>query len=133
MHKCGITEDHFSGKRDVIAEAVIHSFLKFAYKQLHIHEPHPKIVFSYDLSTTRKLHRTGSYERHSNVITVYVGNRNLVDILRTLCHELVHKKQGEQGRIHQKSPPGSKLEREADEKAGYLIKIYAKKHREIFQ
>ena len=116
----------FEDRDDTDTEAIVHNFLKFAYKKLHIHEPHPRIVFSYDLDTTKQLHRTGSYERHTNTITVYAKNRNLVDILRTLCHEIVHKKQGEEGRIHKKSPPGSKLEREADEIAGYLIKIYAK-------
>jgi hypothetical protein len=133
MMECGITEDHFENKRDAITETIIHNFIKFAYKKLHIHDPHPKIIFSYDLPTTKQLHRTGSYDRHTNTITVYAKNRNLVDILRTLCHEIAHKRQAEEGRIHQKSPPGSKLEREADEIAGYLIKLYAAKHREIFQ
>lgn len=35
--------------------------------------------------------------------------------------------------IERHSPPGSKLEREADEAAGYLIKLYGKRHPEIFQ
>ena len=64
---------------------------------------------------------------------VYTGHRNFVDILRTIAHELIHRKQNQQHRIKRKSPPGSKLEREADSEAGMLMKLYARKHPEIIQ
>jgi hypothetical protein len=64
---------------------------------------------------------------------VYTGNRNLIDILRTVAHELTHRKQGLEGRIKGASPPGSKLEREADAQAGYLMKLYGAEHPEIVE
>ena len=124
----------FEDRDDTDTEAIVHNFLKFAYKKLHIHEPHPRIVFSYDLDTTKQLHRTGSYERHTNTITVYAKNRNLVDILRTVFHELVHVRQEELGMVDPgDSYPGSPVEAMADMVAGKFIKIYGEKHHHIFQ
>jgi len=36
---------------------------------------------------------TGNYNPKTNVITLYVKNRQLKDILRTLSHELIHHNQ----------------------------------------
>jgi len=41
---------------------------------------------------------TGHYDFTRNEITIYVSNRQCKDILRTLCHELVHVSQ------YQRSP-----------------------------
>lgn len=36
---------------------------------------------------------TGNYNPETNIITLYVKNRHLKDILRTFCHELIHHNQ----------------------------------------
>ena len=36
---------------------------------------------------------TGNYNPETNIITLYVKNRQLKDILRTFCHELIHHNQ----------------------------------------
>ena len=105
-------------------------FVNWVSNKLHLKEAPPKIVFSNDTKLARSKHRTGYYNEDKNLVYVYTGHRNLVDIFRTLAHELVHKKQGEEGRIKQKSPPGSPNEREADWRAGYLMKLYLKNHPE---
>jgi hypothetical protein len=67
-------------------------------------------------------------------IWVYVNNRNLVDILRTVFHELVHVRQGELNMIEPgDSYPGSPIEAMADMLAGKYIKIYGEKNHNIFQ
>lgn len=43
---------------------------------------------------------TGHYDFTSNTITLYASNRQCKDILRTLCHELIHVSQ------YQKDPAG---------------------------
>ena len=54
--------------------------------------------------------------------------------MRTVFHEFVHVRQGEQGKIKPDSSyPGSPIERQADELAGKYIKIFGAKHPEIFQ
>jgi hypothetical protein len=114
--------------------SAIDEFMKFAFEKLHINPPYPELDLSYDQEEAQELHRTGSYEMDSNVMTIYVRNRNLVDILRTVCHELVHKRQHERNMIDAgQNHPGSEIEQQADAVAGYLMKLYAIKHREIFQ
>ena len=45
-------------------------------------------------------HNTGWYNPDTETIWVYTGSRNLIDILRTVAHELRHRKQGEEDPGH---------------------------------
>jgi hypothetical protein len=116
-------------------EARVRHFIDWAKKRIGLGDKPLNIVFSYDQDDAQKDHRTGLYDFQNRHMIVYVGNRNMVDILRTVCHELVHVKQGEQGEIQKATMhgPGSPLEVEADAKAGYLMKLYGKLHRDIFE
>ena len=60
-------------------------------------------------------------------------NRALVDVMRSLAHELVHHKQWEQGRLNVKPPDiGGEIEDEANAKAGQFIKMFAKSDQTIY-
>lgn len=111
---------------------IIDHFINWVYKKENINAAMPKLIFA-DEKDSPDMHHTGSYDWHSNTLWVYTHERNLIDILRTVAHELRHRKQAEEGRIKRHSPPGSKLEREADGEAGYLIKLYAAEHPQIIQ
>lgn len=116
---------------DPLQEKVEH-FVKWVYEQLHLKKPIPTIMFSTDTNLAQGKHRTGYYSQDTHVLYVYAKNRNLVDILRTVAHEMVHEKQDEEGRLKpKKSPPGSPNEREADWRAGYLMKLYLRQHPDI--
>jgi hypothetical protein len=94
----------------------------------------PKIHLSMDTEEAQTNHHTGSHVEGSNKVWVYAKNRNLVDILRTVFHELVHVRQGELDMIEPgDSYPGSPIEAMADMLAGKYIKIYGKHHHRIFQ
>lgn len=111
----------------------VEKFKNWAAKRLHIKNP-PKIELSYDTEEAQTGHHTGRHVEGSGSVWVYAANRNLVDILRTVFHELVHVRQGELGMIkHGDSYPGSPIEAMADMLAGKYIKIYGKQHRNIFQ
>jgi hypothetical protein len=87
-----------------------------------------------DTEEAQTNHHTGGHTMGSDTIWVYANNRNLVDILRTVFHEIVHVRQGELGMIdHGDSYPGSPIEVMADALAGKYIKIYGEKNRHIFQ
>ena len=109
----------------------IQEFIDWAIKLLKIKTP-PKFELSYDTEEAQVNHHTG---RHTgNNIWVYVKNRNLVDILRTVMHELTHQRQNELNMIKpDDSYPGSPIEMLADMVAGKYIKVWGKKHPEIFQ
>jgi len=113
-------------------EAEIKNFINWVYDKENIKGSRPKIIFSNE-KQGEDMHHTGWYRDSENLMWVYTGNRNLIDILRTVAHELVHRKQGIQGRIKGPSAPGSKLEREADAQAGYLMKLYGAENPEIVE
>ena len=113
-------------------EAAVKDFINWVYDKENIKGVRPKIIFSNEKEGP-DMHHTGWYRNSENLMWVYTGHRNLIDILRTVAHELTHRKQGTQGRIKGHSPPGSKLEREADAQAGYLMKLYGKIHPEIVE
>lgn len=111
----------------------INDFISWSIKVLKIEKPYPKIKLSTDTDAAQKGHHTGLHTS-DNKIWVYIGNRNLVDIFRTIFHELVHTREGQLDMIkHNSSYPGSPIEALADMMAGKYIKIYGKKHPEIFQ
>jgi hypothetical protein len=94
----------------------------------------PKIELSYDTQDAQDNHHTGRHVQGEDLIWVYVKNRNLVDILRTVFHELVHIRQDEIGMIKPgDSYPGSPIEVMADMLAGKYIKIYGEQNHHIFQ
>ena len=113
-------------------EERIHHFMAWCKKKLKLKQELPDIEFS-DEKDSEDMHHTGYYNDHENKLWVYTGNRNLIDILRTVAHEFTHRKQGEDGRIKGPNPPGSPLEQEADAMAGYLMKLYGKMYPEIVE
>jgi hypothetical protein len=92
------------------------------------------IELSMDTEEAQTNHHTGGHQVGSDEIWVYAKNRNLVDILRTVAHELVHIKQGEEDMIKPDSSyPGSPIESQADVIAGKYIKIYGEENNHIFE
>lgn len=108
-------------------------FVKWCKEKLNITKPLPRMVFA-DHKESDDQHRTGYYDDDTNTMWVYTGNRNLIDIMRTVCHELVHRKQHE----HKKAKPGESypfapIEQEADAVAGGMIKVYVKQYPESIE
>jgi hypothetical protein len=94
----------------------------------------PAIELSMDHEEAQGNHHTGGHVPGSGKIWVYARNRNLVDILRTVFHELAHVKQHDEGRIEPNSSyPGSPIEAMADMVAGKTIKIYGKLNPQVFE
>lgn len=125
--------DEEGEKIDFGAQPIVQEFVKWAADILKLKST-PEIEFSYDTDEAQEGHHTGRHVQGENSVWVYVANRNLVDIFRTVFHELVHVRQGELNMIKPGSSyPGSPIEAEADIMAGKYIKIFGKDHPEIFQ
>jgi hypothetical protein len=106
-------------------------FTKFVKKQLEIKTmPTIKLQNNRDgLKTTANY----DYTKENKIIKVCTKNRALVDVLRSIAHELVHHKQFEQGRLKTKPPDiGGEIEDEANAKAGQYIKMYSKINDKIY-
>ena len=120
-----------AGDNDLQQE--VDKFVKWAAHRLHL-KSHPEIELSMDTEEAQTNHHTGSHHMGENKIWVYAKNRNLVDILRTVFHELVHVRQDELNMIEPgDSYPGSPIEAMADMLAGKFIKIYGEQNHHIFQ
>jgi hypothetical protein len=101
------------------------NFVKFVSKELELDET-PTIVIKNNrdgLKTTANY----DYTKENKIIKVCRKNRALVDVLRSIAHEMTHHKQFEQGRLEVKPPDiGGEIEDEANAKAGQFIKMYSK-------
>jgi Zn-dependent peptidase ImmA (M78 family) len=89
---------------------------------------------SKDNTKARSRHTFGTFNPENDKIWLYIGNRNIADSLRTLAHELIHRKQAEDGRLDYSSgETGSEIENEANAKAGILLRKFGKQNDEIYQ
>lgn len=103
----------------------LHEFAKFVKKELGI-----KKMPTISIQNGRNgLKTTANYDytKENKIIKINGKNRALVDVMRSLAHELVHHKQWEDDRLKVKPPDiGGEIEDEANAKAGQYIKMYAK-------
>lgn len=125
--------DEEGSEQDLDLDAEVQKFAEWAMRRVHLENP-IKIDLSYDTEEAQENHHTGRHTEGDPTIWVYAKNRNLVDILRTVFHEIVHCRQSELGMIKPgDSYPGSPIEAMADMLAGKYIKIYGERHHHIFQ
>jgi predicted SprT family Zn-dependent metalloprotease len=109
----------------------LNKFVKFVKDELEL-EQVPKIVVQ---NNRNGLKTTANYNYNSDVkvVKVTAKNRLLVDVMRSIAHELVHHKQYEQGRLKVKPPDiGGEIEDEANAKAGQFIKMFSKLDETIY-
>lgn len=107
-------------------------FVKFVRDELDI-----KVTPTIKLLNGRGELKTTAHYNYSNpekVIKVNSKNRHIVDIMRSIAHEMVHHLQYEQGRLDGPKPPdiGGEIEDEANSKAGQFIKLYSKMDSTIY-
>jgi hypothetical protein len=76
------------------------------------------------------------YNNKTELARVYTKNRAIVDICRSIAHELVHHKQNQRGDLKDNptaGDDGSPEENEANAKAGELIRIFGRQNPEIYE
>ena len=111
---------------------LVQKFMEFVIDHLDI-EGEVNVIL-----TNKKdgIRTTAFYDYTKPLIKIYIKNRAIVDILRSLAHEMVHHKQMQRGDL--KNNPnagddGSPEENEANAKAGELIRIFGKQNPEIYE
>lgn len=110
-------------------EAIFDEFIEYAKKFLKL-KKHPKIIFVNNSKFAAKIKAFGVINR-SNEIHVQIQNRQPMDVLRTLAHELTHYHQHLKG-IRGNGEPGSATENQANAIAGEMIRKFAEKHSNVF-
>jgi hypothetical protein len=111
----------------------VQHFMRWCRAKLKLKQDLPDLEFSNE-KDSEDMYYTGYYNDQDNKLWVYIGNRNMIDILRTVAHEFTHRKQYEDGMVKgDQSYPGSPIEQQADAMAGYLMKLYGKQHPEVVE
>jgi len=107
------------------SRALASDFILFCAKKLPIDGNY--LIQLVDDRQSFDIQTTAVYFIGNNKVVIYCKNRALVDILRSIAHEMVHMMQDEQGMIDGPvQDAGGFHEDQANAKAGELIKLYAK-------
>lgn len=107
----------------------IDSFVDFCKSNLEVKQP-CDIKF---VDTPENGMTTGCFSPVDRSIKILSKNRALVDILRSIAHELVHAKQHEDGRLTIGSgADGSDIENEANSIAGVIMRKFQRANRHIY-
>jgi hypothetical protein len=111
---------------------ILHEFVRFAAEHLEL-KSLPKLNFAFDSERSVKNSSFGGYGNHD--INITVKNRHIMDVCRTLAHELVHYKQDLNGDLDKMENPGadgSPIENEANATAAVIMRKWGKLHPELF-
>lgn len=107
-------------------------FVNFAKEYLGIDDD-VKVELAFE--KTPELRTTAYYNNGDKRLKIYVKNRAIVDICRSIAHELVHHKQNIDGRFENAIDPGadgSEFENEANAVAGIIIRKWGRIRPEIY-
>ena len=111
-------------------DSLFEKFMAYACNELQIQNP-PTFEVRYEYGEDQP--SFGAYVPSKHHISVNPSNRNIVDVLRTLAHELVHAKQNEMGILQPDSgETGSEHENDANAIAGILMRDYGKQNPNIY-
>lgn len=110
---------------------ILSNFLQFAKEHIGL-EQLPKINFVQGSERSVKHHSFGGYGRHE--INISISNRHIMDVCRTLAHELVHFKQDLNHELDGADPgaTGSPQENEANAQAAVIMREWGKLHPNLF-
>ena len=115
-------------------QQVIEDFIMFACNHLGLNPNDVNIEISYDPEEAKGMRSFGKQTPDTGIIRVVFANRNLADALRTLAHELVHRKQQIDGRLYTGAgDDGTDIENEANAQAAVIMRKYGAANPIIFE
>jgi hypothetical protein len=115
------------------SSSAIEDFVRYCVDQLAI-EQTPQLRLRRDPAWSERNHSFGQFDPKRNELNISVAGRHIMDIFRTVAHELVHHRQNEQSELPADAgATGSEYENEANAQAGVLMRNYAQLHPEYFE
>jgi len=129
-----VTEILMEGLNKKDTYDILHEFVRFAAKDLEL-KSLPKFDFKFDNKRSVKHKSFGGYAPGAEHITITVVNRHIMDVCRTLAHELVHYSQDLKKELEddQAGSTGSPQENEANARAAVIMRNWGKLHPEFFE
>ena len=139
--KEGTKNQSMANARDLMKEDLseskhqsIQNFVEFATKRLKLKEsPNVTLVGGREFAEVKT--SLGGYNPDDKSIYVATEGRLTADILRTLAHEMVHRKQDELGLVRnaeKDGADGSPIENQAHAVAGILMREYGRINKQIY-
>ena len=112
---------------------ILLEFIKFAAEELELNSL-PKFDFQFDSNRSVNNHSFGGYAPGDEHIIITVTNRHIMDVCRTLAHELVHYSQDLKKELEDEGAgtTGSPQENEANAQAAVVMRNWGKKHPDLF-
>jgi len=112
---------------------ILLDFVRFAAEDLDLRSL-PKFDFAFDTKRSVEHKSFGGYAPGNEHITITVKNRHIMDICRTLAHELVHYSQDLKNELEDDGAgaTGSPQENEANARAAVIMRNWGKLHPEFF-
>jgi hypothetical protein len=113
---------------------ILHEFVKYAAESLEL-KTLPKFHFIFDSNTSVERKSFGGYAPGERHIDVTVKNRHIMDVCRTLAHEMVHFKQDLNDQLVDENAgaTGSPQENEANAEAAVIMRNWGKEHPDLFE
>ena len=127
------TQMFLNEKPEPSVSEIVSSFIEYCIEQLSI-EQTPIVKFKKDPQWSARNKTFGRYNADQNLLEVSLADRHVMDILRTVAHELTHTRQHEVEDVPDDAgATGSQWENEANAQAGVLMREYAQQHPEFFE
>ena len=119
-------------KKDTFA--ILHEFVRFAAEDLEL-TTLPKFDFRFDNFKSVHHKSFGGYQPGDEHITITVKNRHIMDVCRTLAHELVHYSQDLKKELEDDGAgaTGSPQENEANARAAVIMRNWGKRNPHLFE
>ena len=119
------------GKRDTYP--ILLDFIRFAAKHLELNSL-PEFDFVFDNGRSIEQRSFGGYAPGHEHITITVKNRHIMDVCRTLAHELVHYSQDLKKELENEDAgaTGSPQENEANAEAAVIMRNFGKAFPDMF-
>jgi hypothetical protein len=112
---------------------ILLDFIRFAAKDLELNSL-PKFDFVFDSKESMERRSFGGYQPGHEHITITVKNRHIMDVCRTLAHELVHYKQDLDNELEDDDAgsTGSPQENDANARAAVIMRNFGKAFPDMF-
>jgi hypothetical protein len=128
-HKCGVDNTNTYTSQPLLQTPEVENFIINSAEKLKLQ----------NMPSFSQLRRSGTsfgaFRPDDNRIDITFKNRHLVDVLRTIAHEMVHAKQNEMGMIKNvmfDGKTGSSVENSANAVAGIMLRNYGKKNEQLY-
>ena len=112
---------------------ILLDFIRFAAKDLEL-DSLPKFDFVFNSKESMERRSFGGYQPGNEHITITVTNRHIMDVCRTLAHELVHYKQDLDNELEddEAGATGSPQENDANARAAVIMRNFGKAFPDMF-